>query len=77
MKSRQGNNDLCFCAFGYFYCFEKTADDGQVGYSGAWVTQAALANIFIARTMSGSNILTFLMHRRHKYPLLFKKEFTK
>ena len=35
-------------------------------------TQATRANIFIAKTMSDSIISTFLGHRRHKNPLLFK-----
>ena len=35
-------------------------------------TRAARANIFIAKTMSDSIISTFLGHRRHKNPLLFK-----
>ena len=35
-------------------------------------TRAARAKIFIAETMSDSIISTFLGHRRHKNPLLFK-----
>ena len=34
--------------------------------------RATRANIFIAKTMSDSIISTFLGHRRHKNPLLFK-----
>ena len=34
--------------------------------------RATRAKIFIAKTMSDSIILTFLGHRRHKNPLLFK-----
>ena len=35
-------------------------------------TRATRAKIFIAKTMSDSIISTFLGHRRHKNPLLFK-----
>ena len=38
----------------------------------ARATRATRAKIFIAETMSDSIISTFLGHRRHKNPLLFK-----
>ena len=46
--------------------------DSNMARSKTWATQATRANIFITKTMSVSIISTFIGHRRHKNPMLFK-----